>query len=67
MIFVRTDSFRRDFQSLPQDLQARTEKALHLLAENARHLSLRVKEDAAEEQRHLRGARVAGVSIDVPH
>jgi len=39
----RTESFKRDFQSLPKDLQPRAEKAILLLTENPRHPSLRAK------------------------
>jgi mRNA interferase RelE/StbE len=39
----RTESFKRDFQRLPAEVQGRTEKTVRLLAENPRHPSLRAK------------------------
>lgn len=36
-----TPLFRRDFQALPKDVQARAEKAIRLLRENPRYPSLR--------------------------
>ncbi len=43
MKVFRTESFKRDFQALPEDIQARAERAIRLLAENPRHPSLRAK------------------------
>ena len=43
MIFVRTASFRRDYQSLQKEIQVALEKALGLLLTDPRHHSLRSK------------------------
>lgn len=43
MRIIRTDSFKRDFQDLPQRIKRSTEKALRLLVANLRHHSLRAK------------------------
>ncbi len=43
MQFLRTTRFKKDFQRLPPDLQARAAKALELFAGNPRHPSLQVK------------------------
>lgn len=43
MIFVRTERFKKSFQSLPKDIQRKTVKALRLLAENTCYPSLGVK------------------------
>jgi mRNA interferase RelE/StbE len=39
----RTESFKRDFQRLPEAIKRRTEVALRLLMANPHHPSLRVK------------------------
>jgi len=39
----RTESFKRDLQLLPTEIQNRAEKAIRLLAENPRHPSLRAR------------------------
>ena len=43
MKLLRTDSFKKDFQRLPLDIQQRAEKALRFLATNVRHPSLQVR------------------------
>ena len=43
MKILRGDPFKRDFQSLAEDVRRRAEKAIRLLAENPRHPSLRAK------------------------
>lgn len=43
MILARADSFERDFVRLPAQIQAPVEKAVLLLAQNARHPALRAK------------------------
>lgn len=43
MIFVRTERFKRAFQSLPKEIQQKTIKALRLLAEDPFYPSLVVK------------------------
>jgi mRNA-degrading endonuclease RelE of RelBE toxin-antitoxin system len=43
MRFTRTDRFKRDFHSLPAELQRRAEESLRTLATNPHHPSLRVK------------------------
>lgn len=53
MRIVRTDSFKRDFQDLPQRIKRSTEKALRLLVVNLRHHSLRAKK--MEGQRDAQG------------
>ena len=40
---ARTDSFVRDFRMLPEEIQARTERAILRLAQNPSYPSLRVK------------------------
>ncbi|HEV3277009.1 MAG TPA: type II toxin-antitoxin system RelE/ParE family toxin [Terriglobia bacterium] len=41
--FIWTPLFEKDFRGLPKELQARTEKALHLLLQDPRHPSLRAR------------------------
>ncbi len=43
MKISRTESFKRDLQSLPKEIQARAERAIRVMAENPRHPSLRAK------------------------
>ncbi len=43
MQIERTESFKRDFKKLPNEIKRRVEKALHLLVSNPRHPSLRTK------------------------
>ena len=43
MQFLRTERFKKEFQQLPSDVQARAAKAVELFAENSRHPSLQVK------------------------
>ena len=44
----RTESFKRDFQRLPDAIKRRTEAALRLLMANPHHPSLRVKKVKGE-------------------
>jgi mRNA interferase RelE/StbE len=48
MKVVRTESFKRDFQRLPELIKHRTESALRLLMCNPHHPSLRVKKVRGE-------------------
>lgn len=62
MNIFRTESFKRDFQRLPEAVQRRTEKALRFLVENLRHPSLRAKKMEGErdpEGRDIWEARVS--------
>ena len=43
MQWFRTERFNKDFRYLPDDIQARTAKALELFLSNRRHPSLHVK------------------------
>ena len=43
MTFLRTESFRRDFQALSPEIQEQVEKALRRMGTDLRHRSLRVK------------------------
>lgn len=43
MIIFRTDSFKKDFKKLPDEIKRRTEKALILLIGNPNHPSLQIK------------------------
>lgn len=43
MKIFRTESFKRDFQKLPEATQRRAEKALRFLTENHRYPSLQTK------------------------
>ncbi len=43
MIIRRTDAFLRDYRTLPVAIRERVDKQLHLLFENFRHPSLRLK------------------------
>jgi mRNA interferase RelE/StbE len=43
MIIFRTDSFKKDFKKLPDEIKRRTEKALILLIDNPNHPSLQIK------------------------
>lgn len=43
MIFIRTQSFRRDYRSLPKQVQQALDKALGFLFDNPRHPSLRAR------------------------
>ncbi|MBA4385679.1 MAG: hypothetical protein C0410_13150 [Anaerolinea sp.] len=43
MIFVRTERFKKAFQSLPKEIQKKTVRALRLLAEDTFYPSLGVK------------------------
>lgn len=43
MRFILTGRFKAAYQSLPDSLQRKADKALRLLAENPRHPSLRLK------------------------
>jgi mRNA interferase RelE/StbE len=43
MRIERTDSFKKDYQDLPEEIKERTEKATQLLLTNPRHPSLRAK------------------------
>lgn len=44
MPLVFTNRFRRAYQRLPQNVQAKVQKSLRLLDENPRHPSLQVKQ-----------------------
>ncbi|MFC1829073.1 type II toxin-antitoxin system YafQ family toxin [Thermodesulfobacteriota bacterium] len=39
----RTNSFKKDYRGLPEDIRNRVDKQLHYLVENPRHPSLRLK------------------------
>ena len=43
MIIRRTDAFLRDYRMLPVSIRDRVDKQLHLLLEDFRHPSLRLK------------------------
>lgn len=43
MRFVWTDTFRKDYKSLPQDIRERTNRVFERLSENPRHPSLHLK------------------------
>jgi len=43
MEFYRSESFRRDFKQLTQEIQERAEKQFEILLQNPRHPSLRKK------------------------
>ena len=43
MIIRRTNSFARDYRGLPAEIRDRVDKQLHLLFEDFRHPSLRLK------------------------
>jgi len=43
VIIRRTDAFLRDYRTLPVAIRERVDKQLHLLFENFRHPSLRLK------------------------
>ena len=43
MKLIRTESFKRDWKKLPQDIRPRAIKALRLLVTDVKHPSLRVK------------------------
>jgi mRNA interferase RelE/StbE len=43
MRLERTAQFKRDFVSLPEEIQRRIEKQLAILLQNPRHPSLRIK------------------------
>ena len=43
MIIRRSNAFLRDYQKLPTEVRDRVDKQLHLLFENFRHPSLRLK------------------------
>ena len=43
MIIRRTDAFLRDYRTLPVSIRDRVDKQLHLLLEDFRHPSLRLK------------------------
>ena len=43
MIFVSTERFKKDYQSLPKEIQKKTLRALRLLAEDTFYPSLGVK------------------------
>lgn len=61
MKLIRSDRCKDDFKRLPKHLQRRTEKALHLFAENLRHPSLRAKKMEGQldtEGREIWEARV---------
>lgn len=51
-----TDHFERQYRALPEQLKARVDKQIRLLAENLRHPSLRAKK--YDEARGLWQARV---------
>ena len=53
MKIIRTDSFKNDFQRLPERIQRSTEKALRFFVANPRHPSLRAKK--MEGQRNQEG------------
>lgn len=46
MILRRLDSFKKDFQKLPREIQRRAEKQLRFLAQNPHHPSLQSKKMA---------------------
>ena len=58
MKVFRTESFKRDFQRLPAEVQGRTEKTVRLLAETPRHPSLR-----ANKMKGLEDTWEASVSL----
>ena len=43
MKLIRTESFKRDWRRLPQDIKPRARKALHLLVTDIKHPSLGIK------------------------
>ena len=49
MKIFRSDSFKRDYQRLPEKVKRQAEKALHLLVANFSHPSLRAKKIKSRE------------------
>ncbi len=43
MILIRLDSFKKDFEKLPLEIQRRVEKQLRLFIQNPKHNSLHIK------------------------
>jgi mRNA-degrading endonuclease RelE of RelBE toxin-antitoxin system len=43
MILIRLDSFKKDFEKLPLEIQRRAEKQLRLFIQNPKHNSLNIK------------------------
>ncbi len=43
MILIRLDSFKKDFEKLPSEIQRRVEKQLRLFIQNPKHNSLNIK------------------------
>ncbi len=55
---ARTESFAKDFKSLPKEIQERIERAISRLAQNPSHPSLRIK-----KMRGLKGVWEASVTM----
>jgi len=57
-----TQSFKKDYQNLPENLKEQTQKQLSIMVENPRHPSLRIKKMSGTqniwEARITRGYRV---------
>ncbi|MBF0377877.1 MAG: hypothetical protein HQK72_10390 [Desulfamplus sp.] len=51
MNIVRTDLFKKDFQRLPQNVQAKFIKKINIFIDNIQHPSLRVKKMEAHQNR----------------
>ena len=49
MKIIQTDSFKKDYQRLPEKVKKQTDKALKLLAANLFHPSLRAKKIKSRE------------------
>jgi mRNA interferase RelE/StbE len=51
MKILRTDSFKKDYQELPTDIQRLFDKKIRIFMENIRHPSLRVKKMKGHKNR----------------
>jgi len=58
MRFIRSAQFKRGYKKAPPAIQERTKKALHLLAQDACHPSLRAK--IVDPEKRIWQARVNG-------
>lgn len=56
MRIYRTESFKKDYQNLPKEIQKRADKQLKFLLENPRHPSLQAKK--MEDPRNIWEGRI---------
>jgi len=59
----RTNSFLKDYRSLPPDIQARVDKQLFFLLENPKHPSLRLKKLKGTDRFEIRVSKAYRLTL----